>query len=420
MKFRVLLGLMAVFCGLQPAFGFEIERRQDQSPTESSYAAIPYAMNMPGIGSFYGFAGSINNIYETEADAYIATMTGDLQGYTGGLFAVPLYFDWLSINYFTTNFTKASIESYGRGMDSKKEDMKRVFGDQIRYGGYALNVKLWEKRLQFYTTQGKGKSHLTKIYDAEGNLIADISGEAYEMTSSDYGGVLDYTDDRNDPRRGVRIEQRRANNPAKTDYDPSYTKIDSTFAFFIPVGKQSTWAWNYFASDAVVSKTGETDRAKIAQRIGVDCSLYPPGTAQLACQASLNEQVSQALANNQYGNATALGGVDFLRAYPQGRFYGAHTRFYGSELRWNFSDGSEPFDFFLAKGVRTIMQVAVFHERGTVADRTSDLGKTWKTATGAGFRLLMSSGFVFRFDVGTGDEGAASTLFFNYPWALLY
>ena len=111
--------------------------------------------------------------------------------------------------------------------------------------------------------------------------------------------------------------------------------------------------------------------------------------------------------------------MNFLRAYPQNRFYAAHTRFYGSEFRWNFAEGSEAFDIFLAKGVRTILQVALFHEMGTVADLEADLGNTWKTSTGAGFRLLLSSGMVFRFDVGYGDEGAATTMFFNYPWGVM-
>jgi len=396
-----------------------IERRQDQSPKDPSYAFIPYAMSMPGIGSFYGFAGSYDNMFGSQADSYLATMTGDLAGYTGGIFDVPLLTEHLTLHYFTTNFSKASIDSFERGMDSDPDRMLRLYVDKIIYNGYMVNLVLWEKRIQLYSSYGSGKTHPTKVLDKDGDLVADISAQEYVYKNYDQGLLFDYTDDRKDPRNGLRIEGRKSSSPPDNGFEPSYYRLDWSTSYFLPMGKQSTWVFNHFRSDAVVTAEGETDLDDITARIGIDCSPIPDPVEKATCEAGLAEQVSQSYANNKYGTATPLGGLNMLRAYPQGRFYGAHSRFYGTEFRWNMTEGNEPFDFFIMKGIRTILQLALFYERGTVADIESDLGETWKSSTGVGFRLLMSSGFVFRFDVGTGDEGTQTTLFFNYPWNML-
>ncbi len=401
-----------------PSSLFAIERRQDQSPRDLSYAIIPYAMRMPGIGSFVGMAGTIDNMFGTEADTYLATMSGDLQGYTGGIFDAPIFTENLTAHWYYTNFSKAAVDSFGRGMNSKKEDMQRLFVDKVKVNAYMLNLKFWEKRIQLYTAIVKYQVHPTKILDIEGNLVADISTEEYQSKSNLQGFILDYTDDRLDPREGFRVESMRAQNPPDNGFAPDFYRIDTTSTLYLSMGKQSTWAFNHFRSDAHVTKEGLTDRAAIAARIGIDCAPIPDPVQKATCEASLNTQINQAEAANKYGTAAGLGGVSFLRAYPQNRFYAAHTRFYGTEFRWNFTEGSEPFDFLIMKGIRTILQATAFYERGTVADVESDLGNQWANATGVGFRLLMSSGFVFRFDVGTGSEGMQTTLFFNYPWGL--
>ena len=50
--------------------------------------------------------------------------------------------------------------------------------------------------------------------------------------------------------------------------------------------------------------------------------------------------------------------------------------------------------------------------------QAEDLGDKWVHSYGAGVRLVMASGFVFRLDGATGEEGFQSQLFLNYPWGL--
>ncbi|MBT6613043.1 MAG: hypothetical protein HOB38_13145 [Deltaproteobacteria bacterium] len=105
-----------------------------------------------------------------------------------------------------------------------------------------------------------------------------------------------------------------------------------------------------------------------------------------------------------------------MRGYPFGRYQGAHTRFYGTEFRWNISEETKPFDWFIWKDVRTGTQVAFFYETGTVADTEEDLGTHYRSNYGLGFRLVTASGFVYRPEVAAGEEGVAASITFNYPW----
>jgi outer membrane protein assembly factor BamA len=278
------------------------------------------------------------------------------------------------------------------------------------------NLRFWEKRIHFYASRGEGSFHLDSLLDKDGDEIAEVSGGDATYQVSDTGMVFDYTDDLQDPRKGIRFETRKADSPREDDFDPLYYRVDYNIAAYIPIGKQNTWVFNYFQSDAVVQEEGETNRDTIRQKQGIDCSLMPATEAE--CNRQLDEIVEQVYANNKYGTASSLGGVMNMRSYPQGRFYAAHTMFYGTEFRWNLTEEFTPFDVFLAKGIRTSFQVAFFWEKATLADKTEDLGKEWVESYGTGFRMVLAGGFIFRLDVANGNEGLQTQLFLNYPWGL--
>ena len=85
------------------------------------------------------------------------------------------------------------------------------------------------------------------------------------------------------------------------------------------------------------------------------------------------------------------------------------------EFRWNLTEEATPFDYFIWKDVRTNLQVAFFAETGSVAETRDGLDK-FKSSYGAGFRLISASGFVYRADLATGDEGTEFVLIFGYPF----
>jgi outer membrane protein assembly factor BamA len=95
---------------------------------------------------------------------------------------------------------------------------------------------------------------------------------------------------------------------------------------------------------------------------------------------------------------------------------GAHTVFYGTEVRWTLTEEARPFDIFIAKDIRTVLQVALFYEMGSVADKRQDLGDVYRSSYGAGFRMVTASGIVLRADVASGREGIETTIIIGYPW----
>ena len=93
--------------------------------------------------------------------------------------------------------------------------------------------------------------------------------------------------------------------------------------------------------------------------------------------------------------------------------------FRGAEFRWNLTDENKPFDLLFIRDVRTGVQLAFFYEEGSVADTSEQLWDEKRTSQGAGVRLVTSSGFVYRFDLATGQEGREVILFVDYPWGTI-
>jgi hypothetical protein len=195
--------------------------------------------------------------------------------------------------------------------------------------------------------------------------------------------------------------------------NPDFFRMEYSASVFLPLGRRSTWLFNYFRSDAHVTRQGTTDPAAVEKQQGLNCS-DPELT--LEQQADCRDVVQNIIDGNIYGTATGLGGTSRLRSYPEGRFTGAHTIFYGTEVRWNLTEEARPFDIFIAKDIRTVLQVAAFYEMGSVADLREDLGKVYRSSYGAGFRMVTASGIVFRADVASGREGIETTIIFGYPW----
>ena len=164
-------------------------------------------------------------------------------------------------------------------------------------------------------------------------------------------------------------------------------------------------------------KQGNTDQTSLYNKlISENCTVK---TCTSAEEDALLDQAKVAKTNNQYGTAGSLGGASRLRSYAGGRFSGAQVEFRGAEFRWNFTDENKPFDLLFIRDVRTGVQLPFFYEEGSVADTSEQLWDEKRTSQGAGVRLVTSSGFVYRFDLATGQEEREVILFVDYPWGTI-
>ncbi|MCW8853847.1 MAG: hypothetical protein OQK76_03175 [Gammaproteobacteria bacterium] len=392
------------------------ERRKDQFTTSPGYAVFPYPYSLPGLGSGIGLVGGKMNMADSYTDAYAIILGGEVKGFAGGISDIHIIPQKLILDIGYSDISKVQFMSYSsRGMDTLKDDFRLLdLSDTVYYGG-RMTATFFDRRLELYGGWYRGASQLDTIRDKDGNIIIDAQDAVREWTKTTLVGTrLDLTDDYADPRRGFRLNITRFATPP-SDSGPDFYVMDYSMTAYLPVGRFSTWAFNFLRSDATVKQQGETDPINLQNQQGINCS-DPSLTAQQ--QQFCIEVINNTIANNTYGTATSMGGFSYLRSYPQGRYSGAHTQFYGTEFRWNLTDESTPFNLFIMKDVRTAIQVAGFFEMASTADTRGELGDTWRESYGVGIRMVTASGVVFRADMAYGHEGFEPQIFIGYPWEL--
>jgi hypothetical protein len=412
-----IIALLIIALILIPESGSAfIERRKEQFLTEASYMILPLPYSIPGIGSGMMVMGLAGNFLDTHLDIYGMGISGDAGGYIIGLDDIHLIPETLIFTLYYQNLNKAAIKNYDqRGMDTEKDEHTQLELNKVIGMEGSVLLTLFDRRVELFAGTFKQEASITTIRDSEGELIQEFSEPYVSTSKSTVTGIrLDFTDDYQDPKKGVRMEVTlHPNPPDKAGVDPEYSVLNKSLSLYIPIGDDHTWAFNFFTSDALVSKEGETDRAAIEAELD-PCN--PTEQNYETCQEAQQELVDMFVAMRKYGSAQGLGGQYRLRAYPQGRFQGAHTIYMATEYRWTFISEVTPFDFWIWKDVSTGIQLALFHEMGAVEDIKDDLSSSMRTSSGLGIRMVSGSGYVYRFDVATGDEGVATTVFFNYPW----
>lgn len=393
----------------------DIERRRPQFQNQFGYVVTPLPFILPGVGTGIGLLGGLNNIYETPVDLYLVAIRGDVEGSIVGVTDIPLLPKRLLLDLTTVSFNKGQQNRYlKRGMDSEPTDFNIVELSNSNLKGGRLILTFYERMLEFYTIAYNINFKISAIRDNEGTLVNEIDDpETLESTTTTFGSLVDLTDDRTDPKKGIRLLVQRSNSPPSDDNGVDYYVMNYSLSGYVPMLRFSTLALNYFRSDAHVISQGITDPEVLKSDFG--CS-----EATLAlCDSAIQEVVQDQVAQNSYGSADSLGGRSRLRSFVGGRFGGAHSEFLGAEFRWNLTNENTPFDIWIMKDLRTGVQLAFFYETGTVADQREDLWRSSRYSTGVGARLVTGSGFIYRFDAAYGDEGVATTLFIDYPWGAL-
>ena len=393
-------------------------RRKDQFQKSFGYALFPYPYSLPGLGQGIGLVGGAMNVADTYTDVYGMIFTGDVKGEAFGIADIHLIPRHLILETGFGSISRATIQSYSeRGMNTNKNDYLLVeFGDTLYYG-FRTTATFFDRRFELYGAWYEGSMRLKSIRDRDGKVIVEAqNAERQRGHNTLYGVRLDLTDDYGDPRKGIRIDVTRTQSPPR-DSGADFYIIDYNTTGYIPLGRRSTWAFNFFRSDAVVQREGVTDLNTLRNIQNLDCSKVPLDQ-QAQCMDDVNQVLQNMAAANKYGTATQLGGFSRLRSYSQGRYKGAHTLFYGTEIRWNLTDETTPFDIFVMKDVRTAVQVSAFYEIGSTADIRSELGDVWRDSYGLGLRVVTASGVVFRGDLAFGREGFEPEIFIGYPWEI--
>ena len=389
-----------------------IDRSRAQFLSEPSYLFLPVPYSMPGIGEGLMLTALAGNINETNIDAYFVGITGDADGIVLAIEDIHLLSEFLILDVMHQDISKAVVNSYDtRGMNSNENDYKLLEVDQA-YTDYAkLTLSMLERRLELYGILRQQKTRITKVRNADGEVISDLTKPFIsESLQSRLGFLIDYTDDRINPKKGIRLDMQYISSNPESSADSEFYTIDTSLSVYFPIIKPVTLAFNLYLSDAFVTKEGVTDRDLIKAELGLNC------LGSIECLEAEENLVDMIVDSRTNGTATSLGGDRRLRSYPGDRYSGAHSLYYATEVRWNLSEKIRPFNFWIWKDIATSLQIAAFYERGSVAEKIDDLGAITRESYGVGFRLVSASGYVYRADYAKGDEGGELTVMFSYPW----
>lgn len=415
-KKEFLLSLVILILLVSVTDGAVIERKRDQFKGEPGYYIVPFPYRLEGIGEGFIFLGAALNIVNTNIDAYGFGFTGDLEGGGAGVLDIHLIPETLIFDATTERINKARLTSYTkRGMDTDQSDYTLVELGDIEFNLARLTATFFERRLEIYGMGYEISSRLQGILEPSGKSILDVK-DPHRETSHNYtlGTRIDLTDDYQDPRKGLRLDLTRKWSPPKNSNASDYYVMEYNTSAYLPTGKRNTLVLNYFRSDVVVTRTGETDKAAVENDLGLDCGTLTDPQELKRC----NQVVDNIIAENTYGTVGSFGGTSRLRSYSHDRYTGAHSVFYGAEYRWYLTEESRPFNIIIMKDIRTALQLAIFYETGSVTDKIEELGDIMRSSYGAGLRIVTASGLIFRADIATGSEGASTTMIVGYPWEI--
>lgn len=390
-----------------------LDRRRDQYGKDFSYYLYPIGGDIPGLGQAFGAGGSALNIADTDMDFVGYYIRGDFDATGATLLDIQLIKKRLIFDIGYNDFLVAPIV-YKRGIKSNPND----FIQPKVQGAYILGqitLSFSERQYEYFYRHLRGYNQLLQILNNEGEEFNLKDTERETIVSHSIGASIDYTDDKLDPRRGVRFEVAAKLPVNREDLYSENLVMDYNFTAYLPAHKWDTLVFNIFHSHAYITRKGSTNFDTLQTEIGLDCDQRAPGKDQEDCRATEKDNIDQQIANNRYGTATPLGGTQRLRSFDNGRYYAGQSLSYGLEYRWNITDEYTPFNIYIAKGVRTGLQMALFWEQGSVSDQFRDLFKSRKTSYGLGFRLLLT-GVVIRADFARGNEGNEFQLFITYPW----
>ncbi len=419
MSRRYSYGCLLILFGLsQFAYAEGLpERRRDQFPSNFGYFVYPIAVQIPGLGSAQGGGGTFVNVADSDTDLTAFYIDGDF--HAAGLTALNMHLlpRRLILDAGWYEY-RVAFKQFERGIDSPLD--KFIYPEVEGNGSTGqLTLTFFDRRLDFYSRFGQQSYQVDHVHSSSGTEVfqtASQRGESSQLLT--LGLNIDLTDDRQDPRRGVRFEANRKQrlDDVERIYS-SFVVYDFNLTGYIPIGHKDTWVWNAFRSSTQISHQGSTDYSELQGRFGFSCSTIADAAARAGCEGAESQYLNSIINYNRYGTATPLGGSQRLRAYPGGRYYAGETLFFGTEYRWNLTEEYTPINWYILKGHRTNMQMSFFAEAGSVAETSAGLTDKFKYTYGLGFRMLFE-GVTLRADFARGDEGKEVILFIDYPFSM--
>ena len=421
--FLLVLLLFFVTCDLH---ALVFDRRKQIKDDIFEYYFLIAPIERPGFGSLITIGTIVNNIpVPWVKDGRFNFIGGlgkgkgenefageEIDAYGLTIIDFPIISNNFTFSPARLSATKFSYAFYERGIDSDPNRKFTLMADRVAQNIGEISYYFLDRQIELFYTFFNAEIDFYGYQDYDGNIVSlkDVEGfgSGASKWTERWGILLDDTDFRRDPRIGYFIKLDRWQWPNRTPQESSWFQYDIETTGYIPIiDMKLIMVVTQYLSTSKVINPGKTEKYICTNQ---QLLLYPK------CQEIVDEAYKRDLENSKKGRATALGGYERLRGYPEGRFYDEHTNFRGIEIRYYFDSIDLDFDLFFAKGFLAEFQLAGFYEQGTVS---SDLGesfwKNFKDSYGFGIRMITGSA-VARLDFGFSNEGGATTAYWDYPF----
>ncbi len=416
-----------------------IERRNKTADDEISYFVYPLVYKVPGLGSGDGVGGTVVNLLGDGSTLSLLRIQGEIGVDSIIASDIPLFTEHLTLSAAYADGTKGGFAFYDRGSDAAAEPEFILEFERSWARGFDIGLNFFDKKFEVYF----GAAYAYPEIDYEKNFTEnfdDISGltleeqeaqvaaftknvlKYYDLVKvfvSRSGLNLDWTDDRIDPRVGVRFQYESYG--FKGDGMTNFKVEDYSMTAYIPNADLSTVlvANAFFSTSETLKELDMLSEFEHAVCVEETAQGRSPENEAAVSSATICRGMKQGIDDSneneaRNSNATSLGGPNRLRSYPISRFYDTHSFFAGLEYRMYFAENSTPFNLILEKGVFEAVQLALFYEVGQVSPvNDSSLFQDLKYSAGVGLRLVFSA-VVLRADFATGEEGSETTVFIGY------
>ena len=402
------------------------DRRNSNNHEIFEYYYLITPIERPGFGSLIAIGSVVNNLPVPWIEngkfnliAGIGRGKGenefegqDIDAYGLTIIDFPIISNDFTFSPARLAATKYSISFYERGIDSDPDRKLTVMADKVAQNIGEISYYFLDRQIELFYTFFSAEVDFYGYKDYDGNTVSlknvNNFGSGANKFADRWGILIDDTDFRRDPRVGYFLKLDRWKWPSRTPQESSWIQYDFETVGYIPIieMKMVLVLTQYLSTSKVIS-SGKVEKYICSEE---QLILYPN------CQIILDEAYKRDLENSSKGRATALGGYERLRGYPEGRFFDEHTNFRGIELRYYFDSVDIDFDVIFAKGFLAEFQIAGFYEQGTVSsDLDEKFWSNFKDSYGLGIRLITGSA-VARLDFGFSDEGGETTAYWDYPF----
>jgi len=402
------------------------ERRKSNNQDIFEYYFLITPIERPGFGSLIAVGSIVNNLPVPWIKNGKFNLIGgfgkgkgenefegqDIDAYGLTIIDFPIFSNDFTFSPARLAATKYSISFYDRGIDSDPDRKLTIMADKVAQNIGEISYYFLDRQIELFYTFFNAEIDFYGYQDFDGNIVSlkdvDNFGTGSTKWTERWGVLIDDTDFRRDPRIGYFVKLDRWQWPNRTPQESSWYQYDLETVGYIPIidMKMILVLTQYLSTSKVISP-GKVEKYICTEE---QLLLYPK------CQTILDEAYKRDLDNSKKGRATALGGFERLRGYPEGRFFDEHTNFRGIELRYYFDSVDIDFDVIFAKGFLAEFQLAGFYEQGTVSsDLDGNFWNNFKDSYGLGIRLITGSA-VARLDFGFSDEGGQTTAYWDYPF----